>query len=224
MTDITDEEWQKMSPEEKLELQRKNCIFCKIISGEIPAKKVYEDENFIGILDINPGYKGHVLVLPKKHIQIMPQLGTELSGKLGIVSKKISAKIKNAIGSEATSIFVANGAVAGQNAPHFMMHIIPRKKEDEIKLNPELKIIDDKKINDLRKKIITQLGLPDLARTQDYLDEGLNHDKKMSEVKKESEKEDEIKGIDDQKTKKEVKINEVKPDKTLLDKISRMFN
>ena len=58
MSQVTEEELQKMSPEQIAELQKQNCIFCKIIAGEIPSKKVYEDDNFIGILDINPATQG----------------------------------------------------------------------------------------------------------------------------------------------------------------------
>ncbi|MCC7574428.1 HIT domain-containing protein [Candidatus Woesearchaeota archaeon] len=200
MSGISEEEWQKMSPEEREEFQIKNCVFCKIISGEIPSKKIYDDNNFVGILDINPGVKGHILVLPKKHVQIMPQLGTELSGELGIVCKKISEKMKKALSVNDVSVFVANGAVAGQNAPHFMMHIIPRKENDNISLNPELKKFSLEKINDYRKKIIKGLGLPDLT-----------NEKKQDDSKEEKQ---EVKELETQNV----------PDKDLLDKISKMFN
>jgi galactose-1-phosphate uridylyltransferase len=62
----------EMSQEEMLEQQKANCIFCKIVKGEIPSKKVYEDDMMLAILDINPAVKGHILVLPKEHYPIMP--------------------------------------------------------------------------------------------------------------------------------------------------------
>ena len=205
MSGVSEEEWQNMSPEERLEFQIKNCIFCKIIKGEIPSKKVYENDNFLGILDINPGTKGHVLVLPKKHVQIMPQLGAELCGELGVVAKTISEKLKKALDVKATSVFIANGAVAGQNAPHFMTHIIPRKNDDNIKLNPELKKIDINTINTHRKKFINALGLPDPAEEK--------------QKEQTPPKEDEQTQIEPAKENKEEK-----PNKDLLDKISKMFD
>ncbi len=195
MSGITDEEWQKMSPEERAEFQVKNCIFCKIIKGEIPSKKVYDDVNFVGILDINPGAKGHVLLLPKKHVQIMPQLGTELNGELGVVAKKISAKIKSALGVASTSIFVANGAVAGQNAPHFMLHIIPRKDGDGVSLNPNLKNVSESKIVVFRDKFISALGLPTPGTLNEVKKEVPGSDEVKSEsvaVSNNSDKTDEL--------------------------------
>lgn len=160
MSGISEEEWQKMSPEARLEMQVKNCIFCKLIKGEIPSNKVYDDANFVGILDANPGNKGHVLLLSKKHVQIMPQLGAELCGELGVAAKRVSAKLKGALGIKGTSIFVSNGAVAGQQAPHFMLHIIPRTEGDNINLDPESKSVDEKSVEVLRNKFISSLGLP----------------------------------------------------------------
>lgn len=206
MSGISDEEWQKMSPEERMNFQMSNCIFCKIIKGEISSKKVYDDDEFVGILDVNPGAKGHVLILPKKHIQIMPQLGTELSGKLGIVIKAVTNKIVKALGVKGASVFVANGAVAGQNAPHLMIHIIPRKDGDEVNLNPELKKVNKDNVVNLRNKFISSLGLP------------VPGEEEKGPVKKEEP----VKEIKDDKSEKE-EVKKEKPDKALLDKISSMF-
>ena len=196
-----------MTPEERMEHQVKNCIFCKIIKGEIPSKKVFEDEDFFCVLDVNPGAKGHVLVLSKKHVQIMPQLGTELSGKLGVVAKKVSDKLIKGLGVKGTSVFVANGAVAGQNAPHFMMHVLPRREDDKVSLNPESKSFDEGKINSLRQKIISSLGLPELGEEQKQGESGTSTEEKPQEPKQEPQKEE-----------------SQKPDKALLDKIKNMFN
>lgn len=214
MTQITDEEWQKMSAEERQEHQIKNCIFCKITKGEIPSNKIYDDPDFFGILDINPSTKGHVLVLPKKHAQIMPQLGTELNGKLGIALKNISTKITKTLDAKATSVFIANGAVAGQNAPHLIIHIIPRTENDEINLNPELKIANKEKSLEMRKKIISSLGLPEPGKEEE--------EQKTKQPSKD-EKEQQIKQ-NETKEKQEEPIQETKIDKNLLDKIKNMFD
>ncbi|PIN81673.1 hypothetical protein COV13_00555, partial [Candidatus Woesearchaeota archaeon CG10_big_fil_rev_8_21_14_0_10_32_9] len=145
MTQPTEEELKNMTPEQFAEIQKQNCIFCKIISGQIPSKKVYEDSDFFAILDINPATEGHTLLMPKKHIQIMPQMDQELVGKMAEVSKKISAKLLKAFSVSGTSVFIANGAIAGQKSPHFIVHIIPRKDNDDIKLNPSLLAVDETK-------------------------------------------------------------------------------
>lgn len=208
MSSISDDEWQNMSAEERMKFQMDNCIFCKIIKGDVPSKKVYDDADFVGILDVKPGSKGHVLVLPKKHVQIMPQLGTELSGKLGVVVKTISNKLISSLGVKGVSVFVANGAVAGQNAPHLMLHILPRKEDDNVNLNPELKKINKNDIVNLRNRVISSLGLPEPGKEE------------KGPVKKETPKQ--ISENVDVSKQEKVKEDE-KPDKALLDKISNMF-
>src|SRR3989344_9282744 len=128
-------------------MPEEQCIFCLIAQGSIPAKKLYEDNQVIAVLDINPAVPGHILLFPKNHIAVMPQMNDELTSHIGMVAKQLSASIIRALKAEGTSIFVANGAVAGQRAPHFMMHIMPRDSNDGIALNlPEGKL-DEKTTN-----------------------------------------------------------------------------
>jgi histidine triad (HIT) family protein len=112
-----------------------NCIFCQIANGKVPAKKIYEDDRCAAVLDINPASRGHILLLPKKHAAVMPQLPDEDIGHLLMISKALSNAILRSLKVKGTSIFVANGAPAGQRAPHFMMHIIPRTEQDAISLS-----------------------------------------------------------------------------------------
>ena len=88
-----EERIKSMSPEELKEFQKQQCIFCQIISGKIPSKKIYEDEKAIAILDINPAAKGHVLVMPKEHYAIMPQMPDKEVAHLFKIAKKISQVI-----------------------------------------------------------------------------------------------------------------------------------
>ncbi len=152
---LEDEGQENLSPEQIAKMQRENCIFCKIVSGDIPSKKVYDDPNFIGILDINPATEGHVLLIPKQHFQILPQMPQDIVGNLGLACASISAKILKGFKCDGTSIFIANGGVAGQRAPHFMVHIIPRKENDEILLNPTLKELDDSKFNSIKELLFS---------------------------------------------------------------------
>lgn len=113
-----------------LEEVKQQCIFCQIISGEVPSKRVFEDENFIAVLDINPASKGHMLVLTKEHYSVMPQIPENVIENLGKVAKALSRASLRAFQAQGTSIFIANGPTAGQRAQHFMMHIIPRIEDD----------------------------------------------------------------------------------------------
>src|SRR3989344_338818 len=125
-----EEKIKNMSPEELQELQKQQCIFCQIITGKITSKKVYEDSSCLAILDINPAAKGHILLLPKEHFAIMPQVPEKVLGHLSIVAKNVSQVILKILRADGTTIFIANGAAAGQRAQHFMIHLIPRRSGD----------------------------------------------------------------------------------------------
>ena len=112
-----------------------DCIFCKIIKGEIPSFTVYEDEDFKVILDRFPGAAGHVLIIPKTHYSDMFELSEEAAAKLYPLAKKIAERVKEVTGSEGINIVQNNGEAAGQSVYHFHLHIIPRKMGDGIILN-----------------------------------------------------------------------------------------
>ena len=138
---------ESMTPEQLREFQKKNCIFCQIGSGKVNAKKVYEDEDVLGILDINPANPGHVLLMPKEHHMILPQLPDELREHIFIVAKKISNDLLKALDARGTNIIVMNGPVAGQRAQHFIAHIIPRKEGDGLSFTlPSAKMSEMEKI------------------------------------------------------------------------------
>jgi histidine triad (HIT) family protein len=121
-----------VNPEIKkqLEEQKKSCIFCRIISGEYPAKTIYEDQEVISMLDIRPAIKGHLLYLPKEHYPIMPLMPPEVFRHyFGLIPQLVSA-LKKALVKTGVTIFIANGGAAGQQAPHFVTHFFPREKGD----------------------------------------------------------------------------------------------
>ena len=166
MTELTEEQLAQMSPEQIAEMQKQQCIFCHIISGKVSSKKIYEDEKCLAILDINPANPGHVLILPKEHHSIMPLMPEEDVARLFRIAKKISKAQIRGLKADGTNIFAANGTAAGQKAPHFMIHVIPRKDKDNItvfslpknQISPE----DQEKIRQAVKgKVNSRLGIED---------------------------------------------------------------
>jgi len=154
------EKVKNMSPEELKEFQKQQCIFCHIAEGKMQAKKVYEDDKVIAVLDINPANAGHILLLPKEHYAIMPLMPDDLISYISMVAKALSNAMLKALKVEGTNIFIANGMSAGQKAQHFMMHIIPRNKNDNLPLTvpkmavskpdmEKLKEIVTKKVNEI---------------------------------------------------------------------------
>ena len=111
-----------------------DCIFCKIAGGDIPSYTVYEDEDFRAIMDIAPAAKGHVIILPKAHVANVFELGDDIAAKIYVVAKKIAIAVKEVTGCDGVNILQNNGEAAGQTVFHLHMHVIPRWKEDGIKI------------------------------------------------------------------------------------------
>lgn len=107
-----------------------DCIFCKIAKGEIPCHKVWEDENFLAMLDINPVGEGHTLVMPKKHFDDLMSLDKNLSSKYVEAIQKVVRILMEKYKGEGFNIVLNNGEVAGQVVKHVHFHILPRKKGD----------------------------------------------------------------------------------------------
>ena len=147
------EKVKNMSPEELKEFQQQQCIFCQIIDGKVASKKIYEDDKCLGILDINPANPGHVLLMPKEHFPLMPLIPEDILGHLFMVSKALSRVMLTAVEADGTDVFIANGSAAGQRAQHFMLHVIPRKTGDKVKLDIPVSQLSKKKIEDMRDDI-----------------------------------------------------------------------
>ena len=110
-----------------------DCIFCKIVRGELPCKKILESENFIVTKDAFPKVDGHSLVISKKHYETFLDMPSEIYEELLKVSKEAALKIVEEVGAEGFNFFMNNGKVAGQVVPHVHWHILPRKKGDKFK-------------------------------------------------------------------------------------------
>ena len=116
-----------------------DCIFCKIIKGEIPSFKVYEDRNVFAILDINPVNKGHVLVVPKNHSLDLSDMADDDIKNLFIAAKKIANAVMKATGAHGYNLGMNNRKAAGQLVMHSHLHIIPRFEDDGLKHWPAKK-------------------------------------------------------------------------------------
>lgn len=119
------------------------CIFCKIANGEIPSATLYEDEEFRVILDVNPASKGHALILPKKHADNLYGLPDETAAKVLVLAKDMAAKMASALGCDGLNLVQNNGEAAGQTVFHFHMHIIPRYKNDSVKVGWKPGVLSD---------------------------------------------------------------------------------
>ena len=110
------------------------CVFCKIIVGEIPSEKVFENDSFIVILDINPISEGHVLIIPKEHYETILDMPDELGTALVGLVKKIGGDWISQKNSNGFNLIQSNFKSAQQEIPHLHFHIIPRSEDDGLKL------------------------------------------------------------------------------------------
>ena len=115
-------------------MRDENCIFCKIIGGEIPSRTIYEDEDFKVILDASPASKGHALILPKEHADNLYELPEETAAAVLPVAQRVAETMKEKLQCEGLNLVQNNGELAGQTVMHFHMHMIPRYQNDGQKI------------------------------------------------------------------------------------------
>jgi len=108
-----------------------DCVFCRIIAGEVPAQIVLDDEEFVAFLDARPVFKGHVLVVPRRHYVTLADLPVPAVGPLFERVRLLSAAIPAALGAQGT--FVALNNVVSQSVPHLHVHVVPRTKGDGLR-------------------------------------------------------------------------------------------
>ena|SRR5208283_2292232 len=107
------------------------CVFCSMIRGKSIATKVYENEHLVAVMDIKPINSGHVLIVPKKHAELLTDLEDNIAGEIMMAAKKIAIAMKKSkLRVKAINYFMADGAEAGQEVFHAHMHIIPRYRSD----------------------------------------------------------------------------------------------
>jgi len=111
----------------------RNNVFAKVLRGELPSHKIYEDEDTFAFLDIMPRSDGHALVITKEEARDLFDVSPEALAKLMAVVQKLAPKIKDAMGADGVLIAQFNGAAAGQTVFHLHVHIIPRKEGVELK-------------------------------------------------------------------------------------------
>lgn len=106
------------------------CLFCRLLRGEIPSTRLYEDEHTVAFLDIGPLVKGHALVIPKRHVGSLAEISDEDLGRVMATARVIARAQLNGLKADGVNIFQANGAAAGQVVPHLHVHVVPRFEDD----------------------------------------------------------------------------------------------
>jgi histidine triad (HIT) family protein len=111
-----------------------DCIFCKIVAGELPATIVDEDERTIAFMDINPATRGHALVIPREHSPDLLSVDREDLAAVALAAQRLAARAMERLGADGVNLVNSTGSVAWQTVFHFHMHVIPRYQDDPLRL------------------------------------------------------------------------------------------
>jgi histidine triad (HIT) family protein len=129
------------------------CLFCRIVSGAVPATVVYEDENAVAFLDHRPLFPGHTLLVPRQHVETLGELETKLVGPYFEAAQLLARVVELAMDAEGT--FVAMNNRVSQSVPHLHVHVVPRRKKDGLKgfFWPRTKYKGDEEMAEVQSKI-----------------------------------------------------------------------
>jgi histidine triad (HIT) family protein len=108
-----------------------DCLFCAIVAGETRASVVLDDADFVAFLDIRPLFKGHVLLVPRRHVDTLPDLPAELRDGFLAAAQALAVAVKDALGAQGS--FVAMNNTVSQSVPHLHLHVVPRTKGDGLR-------------------------------------------------------------------------------------------
>jgi histidine triad (HIT) family protein len=111
-----------------------DCIFCKIVAGELPATIVDEDERTIAFMDINPATRGHALVVPRAHAADLMEIEPDQLAAVSAAAQRLARRVKQRLGADGVNVINSCGAVAWQTVYHFHLHVIPRYQGDPLRL------------------------------------------------------------------------------------------
>jgi len=111
-----------------------DCIFCKIVAGELPATIVDEDERTLAFMDINPATRGHALVIPRAHTTDLHEIGAEDLGACALSAQRLAGRMRERLGADGVNVINSCGAAAWQTVFHFHLHVVPRYVGDPLEL------------------------------------------------------------------------------------------
>ena len=135
-----------------------DCVFCKIIAGQIPSTKVHEDEHALAFMDIGQVNPGHVLVAVKKHAANLFELDAEQAAASARTCHRVAQAIRDAFAPEGLSVYQANGKAAGQTVYHYHVHLLPRHAGDGMELTWPVKNPPRETLAGYAERIKARLG------------------------------------------------------------------
>jgi histidine triad (HIT) family protein len=111
-----------------------NCIFCKIIAGEMPGEIVDQDDRTVAFMDINPATRGHALVVPRRHARDLLEIDSDDLAATALAAQRLAHRVHDRLGADGVNLLNARGRAAWQTVFHFHIHVIPRYNGDPLRL------------------------------------------------------------------------------------------
>lgn len=123
-----------------------DCIFCKVLAGEIPAQIVDEDEHTVALLDLNPWTRGHALVIPRRHAADLWEIADAELAHVALAAKRLAGRMRERLGCDGVNLLNSAGEAAWQTIFHFHIHVIPRYRDDPLELPTQPRRADDEEL------------------------------------------------------------------------------
>ena len=137
-----------------------DCVFCRIVAGQIPSTRVYEDDDVLAFMDIGQVNPGHVLVAVKRHAENLYALEETQAASIGRASVRVARAIREAFAPQGLSVYQANGKPAGQTVFHYHVHLVPRHDADGMELTWPVKNPPREKLQEYAARIVERLARP----------------------------------------------------------------
>ena len=134
-----------------------DCIFCKIVRGEAPAAKVFEDEHTLALMDIFPVTDGHTLVITREHAENLFEASSEALQAVAATAKRVAHALRDTLSPDGLMVFQLNGAAAGQTVFHYHMHLMPRAAGEPLALHTRVPG-DPQRLATLAKALAAHVG------------------------------------------------------------------
>jgi histidine triad (HIT) family protein len=134
-------------------MAHEDCIFCKVLAGDIPSERIYEDDHTIAVMDINPWTRGHAVVIPRKHAENLFEIEDGELEHVALAAKRVATAMRDRLGCDGVNLLQSNGAAAWQTIFHLHFHVIPRYEDDPLELPTRPKPASPEELAEVAREI-----------------------------------------------------------------------
>ena len=134
-------------------MAHEDCIFCKVLAGEIPGERIYEDEYAVAVMDINPWTRGHAVVFPRKHATNLFEIEDSELEHVAVAAKRVATKMRDTLDCDGVNLLQSNGKASWQSIFHLHVHVIPRYDDDPLQLPTRPQPAEPEELAEVAKEI-----------------------------------------------------------------------